>query len=168
MLLNIQNYTFTKHADERLMERFLISKGNRQSFLTNFMTTGGKFSRKEGEHDIWSNGDIFIVTAPETQTIITVYHKYQKDVTEEPLEPSLMLDLANEARKLRKRKVREAAGAIQGTLEELLKTSKSLGNTHDEVVDEAFEALYKGVTSFRKELGVIKAYRQDAQKIIER
>jgi len=79
-----------------------------------------------------------------------------------------MLDLANEARKLRKRKVREAAGAIQGTLEELLKTSKSLGNTHDEVVDEAFEALYKGVTSFRKELGVIKAYRQDAQKIIER
>ena len=166
--MGLNNYTFTKHADQRLMERFLISKNNRQSFITNFMTTGGKFERKEGANDIWSNGDIFVVVAPETQTIITVYHRYQKDIVSEPLEPTLMADLAAEARKLRKRKVRDASGGIQNDIEELLNLSRSLGNTHDEVVDEAFDSLYNATVDFKKKLGTIRAYRQDADKLIER
>lgn len=169
----LQNYTWTKHADQRLMERFLIAKSGRQSFITNFVTNGGHFVRKELDGtDIWQVNDVVIVANPESQTIITVYHTYQKtvqDTTEDPekLPDALLVDLAEQARLLKKRAVRSSVDDIQGLVNELWELSVPLRNTHDEVVDESFEELYSKATKFRRYLGQIKAYRQGADTIIK-
>lgn len=169
----LQNYVWTKHADQRLMERFLIAKSGRQAFITNFVTNGGHFVRKEHDGtDIWQANDVVIVANPESQTIITVYHTYQKPTQDAPEEPerlpdALLRDLAEQARLLKKRAVRSSVDEIQKMIEELHTLSVPLRNTHDEVVDESFEELVTKATNLRQYLGRIKAYRMGADKVIE-
>ena len=165
--LNFNDYTWTKHADERLMQRFLIAKTGRQSFLTNFFTSGGKFERKDGNTDIWTNGEISVVVNPESRTIITVYHKYNTSENE-GINEDLQIDLAVEAKKLKKRVVRSSVEEIETYLSDANRYLRSLSNTHDEVINENFESLYSTIVSLKKYLGKIKAYREDADKVIEK
>ena len=169
----LQNYVWTKHADQRLMERFLIAKSGRQAFITNFVTNGGRFVRKEHDGtDIWQVNDVVIVANPESQTIITVYHTYQKPTQDAPEEPerlpdALLSDLAEQARLLKKRAVRSSVDEIQKMIEELHALSVPLRNTHDGVVDESFEELVTKATNLRQYLGRLKDYRMGADKVIE-
>lgn len=176
--MSLQNYRWTKHADERLMQRFLIGKSGRQTFISNFMTNGGHFIRKEVGNgmnvDLWQANDIVVVVNPESQTVITVYHLYQKEAEPTPekadnrLSDEFLSDLAVQARLLKKRAVRSNVDEIQDLITELWDLATPLRNTHDEVVDKSFDLLYSKTTAFRKYLGKIKGYRQSADQIISK
>lgn len=168
--MGINSYTWTKHADERLMQRFLISKSGRQSFVTNFMTNGGKFVSKELDGtEIWESGDIVIVVNPESQTIITVYHKYQKqEDKQEEFNKNFLIDLAEQSRVLKKRVIKENTATIQQLIEDIVSSIPSLKNTHDEIVDKGFDTLYKNTEKLKVYLDGLKDYRSSADKIRER
>lgn len=170
--MSLQNYSWTKHADERLMQRFLIGKSGRQTFISNFMMNGGHFSLKEHDgSEIWESGDIVLVVNPETQTIITVYHKNQKpeDKTEgSNLTDEFLTDLAEQARIIKKRIIKDSLPDIDELINNVLESVPPLRNTHDEIVDNGFDSLYTNVTKLRSYLGKIKAYRMSADKVRER
>lgn len=170
--MGLNSYTWTKHADERLMQRFLIAKSGRQTFITNFMTTGGHFVLKEHDgSELWESGDITLVVNPETQTIITVYHKNQKqgkDTESSELTDEFLTDLAEQARVLKKRVIKENMAEIENLIGDVVSAVPPLRNTHDEIVDNGFDALYQNVDNLRVHLDKLKAYRMSADKVRER
>lgn len=168
--MSIQNYSWTKHADQRLLERFLISKSGRNSFITQFMTNGGKFVKKQADgNELWQSNEIRLVVNPESQTIITVYHKYQKQEDEqEEFNKNFLIDLAEQSRVLKKRVIKENTATIQQLIEDIVSSVPSLKSTHDEIVDKGFDALYKNTEKLKVYLDGLKDYRSSADKVRER
>jgi len=164
--MSIQNYSWTKHADQRLLERFLISKSGRNSFITQFMTNGGKFIKKQADgNELWQSNEIRLVVNPETQTIITVYHIYEEKEEGYKYDTELIEDLSIELKKLRKRKTRESATFLEVKLNKALDTIKSLKNTHDNIIDNAFSELENDMNSINGSFNSIKRYREETIKL---
>lgn len=166
-MTTIKEYNFTKHADERLMERFLVPKSGRQAFITNFLMKGGKFIEKGKDNlDLYRANDIIIVADPANQTIVTVYHKDQKRKNPvDSLEDDFLADLAEQSRVLKKRVVRDNTDNIEHLVYEVSELTKPLRNTHDTVVDSGFESLYSKVSELKEYLDKLDSYRKSADKV---
>lgn len=174
--MDITNYTFTKHASNRLAQRFLIGSMGRITFLRMFIDHGGKLYRQEEDGlQIWRNKEVEIVVNEKEKTIITCYpikEIVEKEVMVEvekqvDIYDDLKSDLKEQTRLLKKKIVRDNYDYISNKIDELSSISKSFKNTHDDVIDEKFDEFYQTIVYFRKKMGKIKAYRDSASKFME-
>lgn len=94
---NYEKYAITRHAQEKLIDRFNLAKSDVTSWIKRFMTQAQFQETQPDNRQKWRKGDIVMIIDTKQKTIVTVFNKSADDeiVGSSPLNPELASGIKN-------------------------------------------------------------------------
>ncbi|MBT9670589.1 hypothetical protein GPK34_00860 [Secundilactobacillus kimchicus] len=139
---DVMAYEITKHAQERIQERFNISNTKDvASWMTGLMSKATYVKKSGVDREVWEHGGIQFVINPNNHLVITVYNHESSTIgLEEGLEdniPEVVLEtLTNSMGTLYRVKLKEVAGYCAPRYAEISKLLNQIHNIQDAALIE--------------------------------
>lgn len=158
---NGDKYELTKHAKDRIIERFNILPGETSMWMRRLMS-GAKLDEKQADHrERYRNNDILLILDTRAKSVISVYPR-DRDYTEiktNPVNPELQSFINDAVHKYKLKRENELAVNIKDAVDTLYTVIGGMQNTSrylEKQYDEAVEAFDSIANEFEKTKDFIK------------